>query len=311
MMVPGRRRSGGLRVFPAERVDAPGETDQQLVVTAELEDGSIRDVTRQAAYDLSDPTRFEVTADGLVHARGPGEAVIAVRYRNGRATSRLAFPADRPGFAWRGGEARASGRSGRLCQAPGDADQSLAPGRGSRLPPPGLSRRDRPAPRPRRDARLPRRSRPREAEQAGRPPGRSPRVRRLLGPEVGRPAPQRGEDHGREGRLAPPALAARRARPRRPARHPGPPARGRPGLDLAESPRELLPDQPRADDRRGERRAGVPRHPHPVRPLPQPSVRRLDPGRLLRAVGLLLQHRPQGARQRPQGRPRQARDQRR
>ncbi len=101
---PGTAQVRTLRIFPAERVDAPGETDQQLVVTAELEDGSTRDVTRQAAYDLSDPTRFEVTADGLVHAKGPGEAVIAVRYRNGRATSRLAFPADRPGFAWRGGE---------------------------------------------------------------------------------------------------------------------------------------------------------------------------------------------------------------
>ena len=142
-----------LRIFPADRVTAPGETAQQLVVTAELEDGSTRDVTRQAAYDLSDPTRFEVTVDGLVHARGPGEATIAVRYRNGRATSRLAFPADRPGFAWRGGERRAPGRPGRLCQAPGPADQSLAAGRRSGLPPPGLSRRHRPAPRSVRDAR--------------------------------------------------------------------------------------------------------------------------------------------------------------
>ena len=74
---------------------------------------------------------------------------------------------------------------------------------------------------------------------------------------------------------------------------------------------ELLPDQPRPDDGRGERRAGLPGHPHPVRPMPQPPVRRLDPGRLLRPGGVLLQHRAQGARQRPQGQPRQARDQRR
>ena len=94
-----------LRVFPAERVEAPGTRDQQLVVTAEFEDGTTRDVTRQATYDLGDPTKVEVSIDGLVHILGPGEATVAVRYMNGRAVSRLAFPADRPDFVWRGGPA--------------------------------------------------------------------------------------------------------------------------------------------------------------------------------------------------------------
>ncbi|HZW34564.1 MAG TPA: DUF1549 domain-containing protein [Isosphaeraceae bacterium] len=96
-------RVQSLRVFPADRIAAPGTTDQQLVVTAQFEDGSTRDVTRQAAYDLSDPTRAEVSVGGLVHHRGPGEIAVAIRYENRRATSRLAFPADRPGFVWRGG----------------------------------------------------------------------------------------------------------------------------------------------------------------------------------------------------------------
>jgi hypothetical protein len=95
-----------LTVVPSERIAAAGEREQQLVVTAVLEDGSTRDVTRQAAFDVSDPTRFEVSVDGLVQARTPGQVAVAVRYRDGRATSRLAFPADRPGFAWRGGEPR-------------------------------------------------------------------------------------------------------------------------------------------------------------------------------------------------------------
>jgi hypothetical protein len=94
-----------LWVVPAERVGAPGARDQQLVVTAEFADGARRDVTRQAAYDLGDPTQVEVSTDGLVHVHVPGEATIAVRYMNGRAVSRLAFPADRPDFAWRGGPA--------------------------------------------------------------------------------------------------------------------------------------------------------------------------------------------------------------
>ena len=95
-------RVRSLRVFPANRIAVAGATDQQLVVTAQFEDGSTRDVTRQAAYDVGDPTRVEVSASGLVHARGPGETAVAVRYGNRRATSRLAFPADRPGFVWRG-----------------------------------------------------------------------------------------------------------------------------------------------------------------------------------------------------------------
>jgi len=96
------RRVRSLRVFPAERVSAPGALDQQLVVTAEFDDGSTRDVTRLAACDASDPTRVEVSWNGLVHARRPGETTVAIRYMNGRAASRLAFLADRPGFAWTG-----------------------------------------------------------------------------------------------------------------------------------------------------------------------------------------------------------------
>ncbi len=99
------RRVKSLRVFPAERVLAPGALDQQLVVTAEFDDGSTRDVTRLAAYDANDPTRVEVSCDGLVHARRPGETTVAIRYMNGRAASRLAFLPDRPGFVWNGPKA--------------------------------------------------------------------------------------------------------------------------------------------------------------------------------------------------------------
>jgi hypothetical protein len=89
-------------VFPSERISAPGSMVQQLVVTAELDDGTTRDVTRQAAYELSDPTGALVTEGGLVRARGPCETVVAVRYMNGRGTSRLAFLAEEPGFVWNG-----------------------------------------------------------------------------------------------------------------------------------------------------------------------------------------------------------------
>jgi len=97
-------RVESLRVFPAERILAPGTLDQQLVVTAKFDDSTTRDVTRQAAYDVSDPTRAEIAVDGRVRARRPCETVIAVRFMNGRATSRLAFLADRPGYIWRGSD---------------------------------------------------------------------------------------------------------------------------------------------------------------------------------------------------------------
>ena len=99
-----RPASKALRVVPAEQILTPGSLTQQLTVTAAFDDGTVRDVTRQAAYDVSDPTRALVSVGGKVHAGGPCETAIAVRFMNGRATSRLAFPADRPGFIWQGRE---------------------------------------------------------------------------------------------------------------------------------------------------------------------------------------------------------------
>lgn len=90
-----------LEVFPAERINGPKALDQQLVVTAEFSDGTRRDVTRLASYDVSDPTTVTVSADGRVVASGPVESTIAVRYLGGRGISRLAFLADRPDFEWR------------------------------------------------------------------------------------------------------------------------------------------------------------------------------------------------------------------
>ena len=66
------------------------------------------------------------------------------------------------------------------------------------------------------------------------------------------------------------------------------------GSTWTNPPVELPPDQPRPDDRGRDRRPGLSRHPAPVRTVPQPPVRRLDPGRLLRPGRLLLERRAQG-----------------
>jgi hypothetical protein len=90
-----------IAVFPAERINAAPALDQQLAVMAEFSDGSRRDVTRQASYDVSDPTKATVSALGRVVAGSPGELTVAVRYLNARGISRLAFLPDRPNFVWR------------------------------------------------------------------------------------------------------------------------------------------------------------------------------------------------------------------
>ena len=94
-------RLTGLSVVPTERMLAAPGLSQQLVVTAEFADGSRRDVTRQASYDVGDPTKVAVTTGGRVEVEGPTETTVAVRYLSGRAVSRLTFLADRPGFVWR------------------------------------------------------------------------------------------------------------------------------------------------------------------------------------------------------------------
>ena len=65
---------------------------------------------------------------------------------------------------------------------------------------------------------------------------------------------------------------------------------------------ELLPDRARHAEDGRERRPGLHGHPHPVRPVPQPSVRPLDDGRLLQLRRVLLPDRPQGRRGLPRDR---------
>lgn len=90
-----------LQVEPTDRIVPRAGVVVPLRVTARFNDGSIRDVTRQAAFDLSDPAQAEVSADGVVNARRPGELTVAVRFLEGRGVSRLAFLPDRPGFVWK------------------------------------------------------------------------------------------------------------------------------------------------------------------------------------------------------------------
>jgi hypothetical protein len=93
-------RVSSLAVEPVERIVTAPDRSVQLHVTARFDDGSTRDVTRLAAFDLSDPTRAEVSPTGRITARRDVELTVAVRYLKGRGVSRLAFLPERPGFLW-------------------------------------------------------------------------------------------------------------------------------------------------------------------------------------------------------------------
>jgi hypothetical protein len=95
-------RLKSLSVTPAEVVaDFPGPP-VSLKVTASFDDCSRRDVTSQAAFDLSDPSLGEVATDGRLIARRSGELAVAVRYLRGRGVSRIALVRRRPGYSWSG-----------------------------------------------------------------------------------------------------------------------------------------------------------------------------------------------------------------
>ena len=65
-----------IHVSPTDRVSSSPSLSQQLIVTATLSDGTYRDVTRQAAYDVSDPTKASVSVDGRVTVTGPKKIAL-------------------------------------------------------------------------------------------------------------------------------------------------------------------------------------------------------------------------------------------
>ncbi|MBL8797100.1 MAG: DUF1549 domain-containing protein [Planctomycetia bacterium] len=78
-------------IEPADRV--------QLQVRATFHDGSVRDVTRLAAYDPANAVAV-VSTTGEARKQRDGEATILVRYLDQRAAVQLAFVPERPGFVW-------------------------------------------------------------------------------------------------------------------------------------------------------------------------------------------------------------------
>ncbi|MGE5194856.1 MAG: hypothetical protein ACM3U2_20380, partial [Deltaproteobacteria bacterium] len=90
-----------LSVEPRDLVVVEPDDRVQLHVTATFSDGSRRDVTGLAVYDLSNQLA-DAGHDGLVQRRGMGTTTVVVRYLDRQVPVRLAFVPARPGFAWTG-----------------------------------------------------------------------------------------------------------------------------------------------------------------------------------------------------------------
>jgi hypothetical protein len=95
-------RLKSLNVSPQQLILQSAEQRAKLQITAEFDDGTTRDVTRQAALDVSNPALGDISPEGTVRARRPCELTVAVRYLRGRGVSRLTFLADRPNYVWSG-----------------------------------------------------------------------------------------------------------------------------------------------------------------------------------------------------------------
>lgn len=93
-------RLAGLDVTPSRRILDDPAREQQLVVRARFDDGSVGDVTRLARFSSTDAAIARVDDEGRVIKRKRGEATIMVSFGHLVATSRLIFREPVPGLVW-------------------------------------------------------------------------------------------------------------------------------------------------------------------------------------------------------------------
>ncbi len=89
----------GLTVEPREVLLSGDQQSFQIQAIAQLSNGTQRDITRLAAFDLSQPIAH-VTPDGVVHCEQFGETTITVRYLHLRVPVRVARVPERSGFVF-------------------------------------------------------------------------------------------------------------------------------------------------------------------------------------------------------------------
>lgn len=93
-------RPARLELLPKSPVlERSGQT-QQMQVIAFFDDGSSRDVTRDAVFEVSNFEVATVNATGLVKAVRRGETPVLVRYEGAYASNTAIVLGKREGFAW-------------------------------------------------------------------------------------------------------------------------------------------------------------------------------------------------------------------
>jgi hypothetical protein len=88
----------GVTVTPGPRV--LGQRWQQLAVVARWADGRTRDVTRLSNFSSSDAGTADVTAEGVLEFRRPGEVSVLVRYLETLVAVRFLYLEPKPGLVW-------------------------------------------------------------------------------------------------------------------------------------------------------------------------------------------------------------------
>ncbi|QEL16218.1 DUF1553 domain-containing protein [Limnoglobus roseus] len=89
-----------VQVLPGSRVQLAPARWQQLAVVATFADKTTRDVTRLTNFSSSDPGVADVTPNGLVEFKRPGEVAILCRYLEEMVSVRLTYLEPREGFQW-------------------------------------------------------------------------------------------------------------------------------------------------------------------------------------------------------------------
>jgi hypothetical protein len=89
----------GLIATPADAILPASQGTIRVSAQAIFADGTKRDVSGLAVFESTN-FKAEVTRDGEVTSKEPGETTIVVRYLDQQTTARLAFVSDRPNFRW-------------------------------------------------------------------------------------------------------------------------------------------------------------------------------------------------------------------
>ncbi|WP_373652080.1 DUF1549 domain-containing protein [Schlesneria sp. DSM 10557] len=94
-------RPARLELFPTSTVmDRSGQT-QQMQVIAHFDDGTSRDVTRDAVFEVSNFEVATINSTGQVKAVRRGETAVLVRYEGAYASNTAIVLGTREGFVWK------------------------------------------------------------------------------------------------------------------------------------------------------------------------------------------------------------------